>query len=90
MKTVFLVVALLLSAEGETYPRPHAAYQFNTLPECVGFVRTQAQGLYNGLVMKLQEEGSMATILDLGCVEMPVDEAQDLMQDYQQKPGIGA
>ena len=67
MKTVFLIVAILLNTEGETFPRHHAAYKFDSLPECMNFVQGNHNGLVFGLMHKLKEEGDNSSIINIGC-----------------------
>ena len=81
MKTVFLIVAILLNAEGETFP---------SLPECMSFVNQNHNGLYGGLMYKLREEGDTSQVINIGCAEMPEEDAKDFMEEYEIKPGIGA
>lgn len=90
MKTVFLIVAILLNAEGETFPRHHAAYKFDSLPECMSFVNTNHNGLYGGLMHKLKEEGDNSQVINLGCVEMPEEDAKEFMKEYEIKSGVSA
>tara|TARA_Y100000768_G_scaffold326109_1_gene263301 strand:- start:476 stop:754 length:279 start_codon:yes stop_codon:yes gene_type:complete len=92
MDTVYLIVAMLLNIEtGIVEPRHHAAYKFDTLPECMQFVNSQYEGLYGGLVYKLQEEGKVTTqIINIGCAEMSEQDALDFMKEHEIKPGVGA
>ena len=62
MKSIFMVVAILFSAEtGEMYIRT-PVFIFNSKDECMGnFVSVNYYGLGNGLMNKLQEEQSSDT-----------------------------
>ena len=90
MKTIFLVVAILLNTEGDRTPRYHPAYQFDTIPECMDFVQGNNNGLVMGLMMKLREENDNSRIINIGCGEMSPEDADKIMNDYQQKPGVSA
>ena len=92
MDTVYLIVAMLLNIEtGIVEPRHHAAYKFDTLPECMAFVNSQYEGLYGGLVYKLQEEGkTMVQIINIGCAEMSEQDAKEFMDKHEVNPGVGA
>ncbi len=83
---------MLLNVEtGIVEPRHHAAYKFDTLPECMQFVNSQYEGLYGGLIYKLQEEGKPTTqILDIGCAELPLTDAEEFMNKHKVMPGVGA
>jgi hypothetical protein len=90
MKTVFLIVAILLNAEGETFPRHHSAYKFDSLPECMSFVQGNNNELVFGLMHKLKEEGDTSQVINIGCAEMPEEDAKEFMDQYEQKPGVSA
>ena len=87
MDTVYLIVAMLLNIEtGIVEPRHHAAYKFDTLPECMAFVNSQYDGLYGGLVYKLQEENkTMVQIINIGCAEMSEQDAKEFEKKYKVK-----
>ena len=46
MKSIFMVVAILFSAEtGEIYPRTHPTFTFDTKDQCMVFVNKNYYGL---------------------------------------------
>ena len=72
MKSIFVVVALIFSAEtGEVYPRTHPNYTFDTKDQCMVFVNDNYFGLGNALTYQLKEEQSSDTVLQIGCGEFP-------------------
>ena len=68
MKSIFMVVAILFSAEtGEIYPRTHPTFTFDTKDQCMVFVNDNYFGLGNALTYQLKEEQSSDTVLQIGC-----------------------
>ena len=54
------------------------------------FVQGNNNGLVMGLMMKLREENDNSRIINIGCGEMSPEDADKIMNDYQQKPGVSA
>lgn len=74
MKSIFMVVAILFSAEtGEIYPRTHPTFTFDTKDQCMVFVTKNYYGLGNALIYQLEQEQSSDTVLQIGCGEFSND-----------------
>ena len=39
---------------------------------------------------KLKEEGDNSQVINLGCTEMPEEDAKEFMKEYEIKPGVSA
>jgi hypothetical protein len=56
----------------------------------MSFVNQNHNGLYGGLMYKLREEGDTSQVINIGCAEMPEEDAKEFMDQYEQKPGVSA
>ena len=52
----------------------------------LSFVNQNHNGLYGGLMYKLKEEGDNSQVINLGCTEMPEEDAKEFMKEYKYYP----
>lgn len=56
----------------------------------MSFVQGNNNELVFGLMHKLKEEGDTSQVINIGCAEMPEEDAKEFMDQYEQKPGVSA